>query len=93
MAIELKFTGFCEGCKCSELELYKIETLGEGTAWSVRCRHRQACILARQRLGEEMQAKITEQDEKHFRSMLDAMTQTAERINAARHARETENDT
>ena len=90
--VELKFTGFCEGCKCSELELYKIETLGEGTAWSVRCRHRQACILARQHLVKEMDAKTKEQEKTHFQSMLDAMTQTAERINAARHARETENE-
>ncbi len=50
--IELKFTGICEGCKHSELELEDdsyYEYDDECKIWRVSCIHEEVCRMWRQK--------------------------------------------
>ena len=41
--IEIQFSGMCEGCNKSDLNLYSFNTTMGGTKWFIRCAHEDAC--------------------------------------------------
>lgn len=41
--IEIKYTGMCEGCTCSDLELSDIRSNDGERMWFLHCNHKSAC--------------------------------------------------
>ena len=52
--INLEFTGMCAGCKVADLELTKRESFSGEKIWSANCTHRRACIMARDKIKDEL---------------------------------------
>ena len=52
--INLEFTGMCAGCKIADLELVANEIFSGEKIWDARCSHRRACIMARDKIKDEL---------------------------------------